>query len=527
MSEPGDRRQATRTVERRNPKQAVSDCEIRTLESEWAELTAKYLPILSQGSPWRFSRANRPDELEQGWKLHLSADILSAIAMLGAVAPYLTARDIHFKAPASLLELKRINCGMFYGFSQIGKFITVYPNSPGEAVEVGHALHLLTRRLAGPTVPYDCSLFRKSLLHYRYGSFTLESETNGVRQSAIRTPTGELVADQRGPGLAVPEWAIDPFTKGKRASPSERHRVTPLKFIRAFEALSQRGKGGVYRALDLRASPARLCVLKEGRRHGETDWDGRDGYWRVRHEVHVLRRLARAGIPVPSVLATFRAEEHYYVALENIEGESLQTAIARIARTPWSARLAQALHDAAAITAVVCAIHAAGWVWRDCKPLNFIVTSKGTVRPVDFEGACRVDALDLMPWGTAGYVPPEWLVEPQDGSRIAEDLYALGATLFHLFTAKRPDDSVLQRIRRLRRWIPPKVKDAMIALLGPNPSSRPTAATVLGILQSASAENPPHGRLDAVPPTSPRRLSFDQNPSYRARPQSKRQVLHA
>jgi len=100
-----------------------------------------------------------------------------------------------------------------------------------------------------------------------------------------------------------------------------------------------------------------------------------------------------------------------------------------------------------------------------------------------------VDARDPMPWGTLGYVPPEWLVEPQNKSRIGEDLYALGATPFHLFTARRPDDSVLQNTRRLRRWIPPQVKDTMIALLAPDPTSRPPATAVLGVLRSASSDN--------------------------------------
>ena len=38
----------------------------------------------------------------------------------------------------------------------------------------------------------------------------------------------------------------------------------------------QRGKGGVYQALDLNVNPPRLCLIKEGRKHGELTWDGRD-----------------------------------------------------------------------------------------------------------------------------------------------------------------------------------------------------------------------------------------------------------
>ena len=36
------------------------------------------------------------------------------------------------------------------------------------------------------------------------------------------------------------------------------------------------------------ATPPRFSILKEGRKYGEVDWDGRDGSWRVLHEAQVV-----------------------------------------------------------------------------------------------------------------------------------------------------------------------------------------------------------------------------------------------
>lgn len=453
------------------------------LEHDWENKCKLYLPVTSDGSPWRFSRPTLPEDPEQGWKLHVSASILTAPMILGKIAPFLSSTGILFKAPISLQEVKKINCGLFYGFSQVGKIITVYPPNAQAAISIAQALHRLTYRIRSPAVPYDVTFRKQGCVYYRYGSFkTLEMVNDvGTRVPAMHDPSGNLIADLRGPGLAIPSWAIDPFRKhGRRktlgSSPS------PLKTtFRAYEALFQRGKGGVYRALDLSRAPARLCVLKEGRRDGETDVDGRDGYWRVKHEGEVLPALREAGVEVPEVYASFKVEPHYYLALEYIKGSDLQT----ILRQKKQLSPAEAIHYGIQIARFLDKIHRAGWVWRDCKPLNLIVTKRNVLRPIDFEGACRVDSPDPMPWGTTGYVPPEWVEVPKEGSRRAEDLYALGATMYQLLTGRTLGAQFpLPPIGRVRQHISPGIRKIIHALLDADPCSRPDARTVFDIFVS-------------------------------------------
>src|SRR5262245_43544688 len=144
----------------------------RTKEREWQRLCDKYLPVRPRGSIWRFSRKRNRNDPSQGWKIHLSATVLSACDIFRSVAPYLKKRNALFKATKSLTELQKLNAGIFYGFSQVGKFITIYPESTERAVVMANELHALTAGQAAPMVPWDNPLQANSCVYYRYGGFS-------------------------------------------------------------------------------------------------------------------------------------------------------------------------------------------------------------------------------------------------------------------------------------------------------------------------------------------------------------------
>ena len=43
-------------------------------------------------------------------------------------------------------------------------------------------------------------------------------------------------------------------------------------------------------------------------------------------------------------------------------------------------------------------LHALGWVWRDCKPANLIVSNEGALRPIDLRARCARDGPSTRPW---------------------------------------------------------------------------------------------------------------------------------
>src|SRR5579864_2916020 len=71
---------------------------------------------------FRHPRAEIPNS---GWKIHVSAGLSSAVSVLRKALPILLKEQLSFKVAASLELLRALNWGE-YGYSQIGKFITVY-----------------------------------------------------------------------------------------------------------------------------------------------------------------------------------------------------------------------------------------------------------------------------------------------------------------------------------------------------------------------------------------------------------------
>ena len=65
----------------------------------------RHLP-LSDGN-WSYSRPLRGDDPAQGWKLHVSATILSAAEVFARAEPILRENDALFKVPCRL-ELLRV-----------------------------------------------------------------------------------------------------------------------------------------------------------------------------------------------------------------------------------------------------------------------------------------------------------------------------------------------------------------------------------------------------------------------------------
>ena len=446
----------------------------KSLNSRWRELLRQHLPLTSKDSIWRFSRDRDENDPDQGWKLHVSATIHSASETLAAVGPFLHSKGAMFKAPVSLYELQKLNSGSLYGYSQVGKFITVYPRNSEEAISFARELHRLTHELPAPVVPFDHRYSSHGCVYYRYGAFKVidTKNSNEKRSYWMRDPDGNLIPDDRE-STDVPVWISNPFEKFDNGSRELRGaEATPLQTtFKAYEAVAQRGRGGVFKAIDLSSGTPRLCILKEGRKHGEVDWDGRDGAWRVLHEGHVLQALNRAGLSVPRFYSSFQVEENSYIVIELIDGTSLNDLLRRRRRR---LSIRQVLRYAIGIASLVAKIHQAGWVWRDCKPGNIMITRGGTMKAIDFEGACPIDQPDPAPWGTRRFVPPEWDHAFVGQSRLPEDLYAMGAIMHLLLTGAAPEETS----NRPKRKVPQDLQKVVDSLLSHDPESRPTADVV-------------------------------------------------
>jgi hypothetical protein len=404
----------------------------------------KHLPI-SDGS-WSYSRPLRDDDPAQGWKLHVSATLLSAAEVFARAEPILRKNDVLFKVPCRLELLKSLNSGLA-DFSQIGKFLTIFPRSTDEALELARDLHRATRGLPGPRIPFDARYRKESLVYYRYGAFRPRFDgTPGF----IHPPRGKPYRDKRAPKRAIPRWLVDPFQKS-RAINSKRHGLFLREFL-VFKAKAQRGKGGVYEAIDLSVLPVRRVIIKEGRRHGETNWDGRDGHALVKHEARVLRKLHAAGLPVPRILREFTQDGHRYLALERIPGRPL---LAEKREQPSKTSWRRAERILEQLAPLLSRMHAAGWTWRDCKPSHIFI-HRGALRFIDFEGACRHGQTEILPWGSPDYIPPRCRGKFSRRAGTLEDDYALGVIAFQFLSGKFPPAAAQRRAALYKRTRCPK-----------------------------------------------------------------------
>lgn len=435
-------------------------------------------------SIWLIRPAKNKELPPQGFKLHISATIFNAEIVLRRCAPYLIKHGITFKAAKSLTELKRLNCGLYYGPTQIGKFITVYPVSIKEAMETARQLHHLTKDLKTIDISHDLPFSSKGSVFYRYGAFRQDYsiKTRSGHVDAIKRFDGVLVKDNRA--KAIPNWITNPMPEIRQNITLKQHVM--FKKYRIFHCLSQRGKGGVYRALDFTSTKLVERIVKEGKKNGEIDFDGRDGYKRVKHEFKMLCFLIKKGIPVPDIKSSFTSSNNFYIVMEKIEGESIQSKLIRSTRKTGFIKF----HNwALQIVQILTAIHKSGVAWRDCKPLNLIINKQHIIRPIDFEGACFLDKIDEIPWGSEGYLPPDYMnVNKKHFNPVKDDLYALGATFFHIITGS-PLIKYEQkdRLLKVRRGYPKSILTLILRLLNTEADSRPTLTEIHNTLLAAQA----------------------------------------
>lgn len=414
--------------------------------SRWQKLCDVHLPLRLVDSVWRFNRRSRIDEPSQGWKLHVSASILDACDVLTKVAPILAENDVQYKAPCSLEELMKINSGLHYGYPQVGKFITVYPRSDGLAIHLAEALHRATESFSEISVPFDDQYLPGSNVFYRYGAFTRaeKEDDSGETFLAITDSDGNSVPDDRL--KAKPDWVADIFQQREVAT-QKSFDGTPLgNKYRIFRALTQRGKGGTYLAIDISQDFPRLVIVKEGRKHGEMSWNGQDGRSLIENEFQVLGRLHKSPVAAPEPIDAFEVNGNFYLVVDHIPGKSLK-AIMDTRRRRFSMK--QVLQFGIAIAEILKDIHAAGWIWNDCKPANLII-SENRLRPIDFEGAYPIGLPDPFDWRSKAFSTAKG--EMAGGPGV--DLYALGTVLYFLVTGRLFDSELCTPIATLRRNVP-------------------------------------------------------------------------
>lgn len=281
--------------------------------------------------------------------------------------------------------------------------------------------------------------------------------------------------------------------------------------------------GQVYRAVDTRSQAVvALKVLGGG-------WaKGGERLARFQQEAQTLASIEHPALP--AILEWDTQRETPYIAMELLEGETLQARLLQGALPPE-----EALDLARQLALGLAATHARGIIHRDLKPGNLFITRNGRLKILDFGLSKALPALldeqTLIQrpetshqtqvgtmLGTVGYMAPEQVRGREVDPRA--DLFACGILLYEMLFGQRAfsGDSPVEVLNAILKEDPPLLAAPPIPLspdltallrhcLEKNPEQRiPTArqlASRLAVLQrrGATLRGPArflHGRLGWV-----------------------------
>jgi serine/threonine-protein kinase len=209
------------------------------------------------------------------------------------------------------------------------------------------------------------------------------------------------------------------------------------------KVIGQGGMGCIYLADDLRLE-GRQCALKEVENDRSMPPDlvreARDQFLR---EATVLARLDHPNLP--KVSDFFSVGVRDYLVMDFVPGKDLRTLMIEARQggafltenevLNWANQLADALqylHD-----------QNPPILHRDIKPSNLKLTPSGLLKLVDFGlvkllAPGEVTITVLQGQGTALYTPIEQYGGDSGHTTVQSDIYAFGATLYHLLTSKPP-----------------------------------------------------------------------------------------
>ena len=174
----------------------------------------------------------------------------------------------------------------------------------------------------------------------------------------------------------------------------------------------------------------------------------------LKNEADVLDRLIKAGVEVPRIYSKFTLNKDHYLALEHIEGQTLEGVLVKRQRR---LSIDMVLQLCSEVCTLLGKVHQSGWIWRDCKPSNLILTSCGKIRPLDFEGAMKIDQPEWLVWQTKAYLPPLSSFDI-NGKLSADDMFAAGVICYFLLTGRIPETSNPKPSSALRRRVPIKLQ---------------------------------------------------------------------
>jgi tRNA A-37 threonylcarbamoyl transferase component Bud32 len=196
------------------------------------------------------------------------------------------------------------------------------------------------------------------------------------------------------------------------------------------DKMAKGGMGSVYKAKH--PTLKRYVILKQLTLRGSVGISER-----FKREAQLMIDFRHENI-VP-VYDHFRSGSSYFIAMEFVDGTSLDRLIAERGRLSTEAAIL--------IFTEICKglkyAHDKGVVHRDIKPANILISNQGEVKIVDFGIATTMEADTEgltragMTLGTPAYMSPEQIADSRKVDK-RSDIYSMGVMLYEMLTGEKP-----------------------------------------------------------------------------------------
>lgn len=245
--------------------------------------------------------------------------------------------------------------------------------------------------------------------------------------------------------------------------------------------------GFVYRAEDLRL-PGRLCAIKEVRPDPLASPAMRQqAQAQFLQEASILAQLDHPNLP--KVSDFFTDNGHDFLVMDYVAGPDLRQILDESMSKGQPPEQQTVLAWASQIIDALRYLHRQEppILHRDIKPANIKLTLDQRIKLVDF-GLVKLLASDdartitvVQGRGTVLYTPLEQYGGDSGHTDVRSDIYAFGATLYHLLTGCPPPDAksrflnprILKPPQELNNKIPEEVSEAILWAMEMHPDERP------------------------------------------------------
>jgi serine/threonine-protein kinase len=292
---------------------------------------------------------------------------------------------------------------------------------------------------------------------------------------------------------------LEPGSPAPRPAPDPQAEPRSLGDYRILRRLGEGGMGAVY--LGYHEGQGRQVAIKIL----PDALAGNDAYVkRFYREARAVAALDHPNIVRGLMIDQDKATRKHYLVLEFVDGPSALALLQKAGRLA----VGDAVHIALDVARALEHAHSRNVIHRDIKPDNILITRSGVAKLSDLGLAKRTDEASHLTgtrqgFGTPWYMPYEQAINAKMADA-RSDIYALGATLYHLVTGEVPyaganhlevmdkkNQGDFPAASSLNAAVPPALDEVLRRMMARQPRDRyQTASELIVDLERSRLANP-------------------------------------